>query len=574
MRSSTILLEAICEADKTPLVLKLITYVTCLEQKLDAMDQAITQLNQTIEALQTQAHALQEKNDLLIAENKTLKKLPQKPKITPSDMNKDDKDADKDKKDPPTPGVDANGNPKKKNKNHKKRRKNINLDIHETRTIDVVNLPEGAIFKGYKECIIQDLVIKTHNVKLQLARYRLLDGSYVTAAKPLELGEGQFGAALHAFIDVLHYEGRVTHNRIHSMLASLGVDISAGQVSNCLTQDRDAFHDEKAKILEEGLLHSSHIQVDDTQAKHDGQNGYALSIGNEHLSWFSSSETKNRLNFLGCLNQGREELVLNEHAFAYLVQHNLAKKYMNILKPGTFQNIFLFLDYLESCGLTSEHHCQVMTEAALLGSLFEQGLFEEMTILSDDAGQFSISDKNALCWIHSERPLKKLVAVHPQNATEITLCLTEFWNIYSQLKAYKLAPTASHKADIETQFDAFCRTKRVSSALTSVINKLKSNRKKLLLVLDHPDIPLHNNGAESDIREYVMWRKISGSTRSEMGRMCRDTFVSLKKTCAKLNIRFWDFLIDRHIKKYAIPLLSLLVKNALIVSKASRTVTV
>ena len=64
-------------------------------------------------------------------------------------------------------------------------------------------------------------------------------------------------------------------------------------------------------------------------------------------------------------------------------------------------------------------------------------------------------------------------------------------------------------------------------------------------MLEHPEIPLHNNAEESDIREFVKRRKISGGTRSAAGRRCRDTFASLKKTCRKLGICFWDFLKDR-----------------------------
>jgi hypothetical protein len=64
-------------------------------------------------------------------------------------------------------------------------------------------------------------------------------------------------------------------------------------------------------------------------------------------------------------------------------------------------------------------------------------------------------------------------------------------------------------------------------------------------VLDRPDIALHNNLSERDIREYVKKRKISGSTRSDLGRCCRDTFTSLKKTCRKLKVSFWEYLKDR-----------------------------
>ena len=77
------------------------------------------------------------------------------------------------------------------------------------------------------------------------------------------------------------------------------------------------------------------------------------------------------------------------------------------------------------------------------------------------------------------------------------------------------------------------------------LHRIAKNKTELLLVLDRPDIPLHNNLSESDIREYVKKRKISGSTRSNNGRRCRDTFTSLKKTCRKLEVSFWDYLNDR-----------------------------
>ena len=64
-------------------------------------------------------------------------------------------------------------------------------------------------------------------------------------------------------------------------------------------------------------------------------------------------------------------------------------------------------------------------------------------------------------------------------------------------------------------------------------------------MLNRPDIPLHTNGSETDIRDYVKKRKVSGGTRSDAGRQCRDTFASLKKTCRKLDISFWHYLTDR-----------------------------
>jgi len=94
-------------------------------------------------------------------------------------------------------------------------------------------------------------------------------------------------------------------------------------------------------------------------------------------------------------------------------------------------------------------------------------------------------------------------------------------------------------------------------------NFLYGNKSELLLVLERPDIPLHNNLSERDIREYVKKRKISGSTRSDEGRRCRDTFTSLKKTCRKLDISFWNFLIDRIELQNKYPLLTEIISKQL-----------
>ena len=90
--------------------------------------------------------------------------------------------------------------------------------------------------------------------------------------------------------------------------------------------------------------------------------------------------------------------------------------------------------------------------------------------------------------------------------------------------------------------------------------RMAKNKPELLRVLDRPELPLHNNLSEGDIREYVKRRKISGGTRSDNGRRCRDTFASLKKTGRKLGIHFWGYVNDRVRHEEKIPPLSDLIK--------------
>ena len=114
---------------------------------------------------------------------------------------------------------------------------------------------------------------------------------------------------------------------------------------------------------------------------------------------------------------------------------------------------------------------------------------------------------------------------------------------------------------METRFDELFTTQTHSMSLNSALQRIHHNKAELLLVLERPEIPLHNNLSENAIREYVKRRKISGSTRSEAGRRCRDTFTSLKKTCRKLGVSFWRYLLDRIGRTGRIPRLSELIRH-------------
>src|SRR6185369_818793 len=113
----------------------------------------------------------------------------------------------------------------------------------------------------------------------------------------------------------------------------------------------------------------------------------------------------------------------------------------------------------------------------------------------------------------------------------------------------------------EARFDALAEQRTDYPNINSALKEMRDHRADLLRVLERPEIPLHNNAMESDIREYVKRRKISGGTRSDAGRRCRDTFASLKKTCRKLGVRFWSYLKDRVRGLGAIPRLADLIRQ-------------
>jgi hypothetical protein len=98
---------------------------------------------------------------------------------------------------------------------------------------------------------------------------------------------------------------------------------------------------------------------------------------------------------------------------------------------------------------------------------------------------------------------------------------------------------------LRARFDRIFKRKTGFVTLDRLLVRLNANKSELLMVLDRPEIPLHTNGSENDIRCHVTRRKVSAGTRSDIGRDCRDAFLGLAKTCAKLEIAFWDYLGDR-----------------------------
>jgi len=217
-------------------------------------------------------------------------------------------------------------------------------------------------------------------------------------------------------------------------------------------------------------------------------------------------------------------------------------------------------EFLKAIGIEKPRHIRIITEGALIGSLIEHGFNTDMVIVSDDAGQFNVLI-HALCWIHAERLINKLIGLTDEQKEAVKSIRSDIWDLYASLKNFKEHPDDQKKADIEAQFDKIFIQKTCFASLNNALKRIFRNKPELLRVLNFPDIPLHNNTSENDIRDFVKRRKVSGSTRNDLGRRCRDTFTSLKKTCRKLNVSFWDYLKDRLSGLNEIPYLSDLIIN-------------
>ncbi|EKD77501.1 MAG: hypothetical protein ACD_42C00316G0010 [uncultured bacterium] len=392
-----------------------------------------------------------------------------------------------------------------------------------------------------------------------------MDGSFIVAKLPPEISGSHFGSVLKAYSLHQHHHQCVTQPLLLTQLREWGVTISNGQLSRLLIDNKECFHKEKEAILKTGLSVSSHIHTDDTGARHDGKNGYCTHIGNELFAWFKSTNSKSRINFLELLRHEHEDYYLNKESFAYMKRYKVAPWIQDKLKHYAkkhFNNKFEWEKCLDYLKIKNKHYVRLVTEAALIGSILQHGFSKDMVIVSDDAGQFNVFE-HALCWIHAERGITTLIPSNQMQINTVEWARKQIWDIYHLLIDYKKNPDKKLKFQITKQFNALCKTKTDYQTLNLVLKRMGAHKNELLMVLQRPNTPLHNNLSECDIREYVKRRKISGSTRSDEGRQCRDTFASLKKTALKLKVSFWDYLVDRITLKAQVPWLpDLIIKAA------------
>ena len=522
------------------------------------------------------------------------------------------------------------GRQNKKRPGSKKTAQTSALTIHEEVSLSPCEpIPADARFKGYQDFVVQELQIRAHNTRYRLARWVTSQGEVLKGQLPSELNGRHFGPQLVSYMLYQHHHCQTTQPLLLEQLREWGIEISSGQVNELLISGWGDIDQEKESLLQTGLSISPYVTVDDSGARHQGKNGYVTQIGNELFAWFSSTNSKSRINFLGLLRSGESDYQLTESALSYMKAQKLPLWLLTRLhlQVGTgFPDPSSWDAFLAKAGITNRRHVRIVTEGAwlgsalvhglnqdlamlgsalvhglnqdlamlgsalvhglnqdlamlgsalvhglnqdlaMLGSALVHGLNQDLAIISDDAGQFDVL-RHGLCWVHMERLIEKLIPPNARHREDIEQVRESIWKLYRDLKAYRQAPTEGQRKALTERFDELFsqhtsyatlnrlleRIHQNKPELLLVLERIHQNKPELLLVLERPEVPLHTNGSERDIREYVKRRKVRGGTRSEEGRRCRDAFASLKKTWRKLGVSFWDYLLDRVRGDHRIP---------------------
>lgn len=471
-----------------------------------------------------------------------LKKLPPRPPQKPSGM---DKSTDRG-------GSGGGGGAKSAEGEKSSRRRGSQLDKLTIGATVVVRAkaPDGSRHKGYEEIVVQDLSLSPQVTRYRRERWETPEGETIIAE--LDPGiVGGYGPNLHRLVLALHFSGQVTCERIVALLNGMGVMISKRQVVRLLTAKLETFRAEDAAVLKAGLG-GAYVTVDDTGARHAGKNGYTTQIGSDRFTVFRTGPSKSRQAFLSRLCGGVALHVINDAALGYMKDRQLPQAVIDKLadhKERIFSRPEDWERHLQALGLTdlkvAPDPVLIASEGALWGAIRHQGLLQDTVIVSDDAGQFRVGG-HALCWVHAERLVHKLVPANDKQRNAIEVAKRMIWWFYRSLKEYKLAPSSEQAQVLRARFDRiFKRGGTGYVTLDRLLRRLFRNKDALLRVLDRPEIPLNTNASENDIRAFVTKRKISGGTVSDQGRDARDIMLGLAKTCMKLKLSFYEFLGSR-----------------------------
>ena len=504
----------------------------------DALD-CIKKLLNLIETLNHEILELKRQNQELRDENNRLKGEQGKPKIKP---NKE------------SPGQYSSEKERKKSKKRKKRKKKNRIKTHKSQIchIDKSLLPKDAQFKGYDRVVVQDIKFEAHNTSFMKEKYYSpsLKKAYLASLPPGY--EGEFGPAIKALALKLYFDSNITQPKILDLFTDAKINISAGQLSNFLIKGHDAFHKEKDDVYEAGLRSSPWHHMDETVTRVNAQNYYCQILCNPLYTAYFTTENKSRLTVIDVLTNFRERsFLLNREAFIYFDIFKLPIPIIRQLKsfpqehPLGQEHFFDLLDkYLSQLGPQQRSH---IIDAAAIAAYHAQMEFPVVRLLiCDDAPQFKlVTEQLALCWVHDGRLYKKLEPCISDHRKSLDAFLEKYWDFYRLLLKYKDNPTSKKHARLDTKFDNLFSTETGYYALDQRIAKTKGKKHSMLIVLDHPEIPLHNNPAELAARTRVRKRAVSFGTRTIYGTKAWDTFMTLSATAKKLGINSFEYLYDR-----------------------------
>ena len=527
-----------------------------VEELLAGAGELPLEAEQAVEKLLNVVESLCSYNQALSDEVKRLRQELEKKK-NPKTISQDKNDDDKNTQD----GSDHSSEKQRRQRDKKKhsasdRRSFKDHKVHEEIEcpVDPATLPPDAVRVKDDWAIVQDIEIKPHNICFRRhVYYSASQKKYFRGPLPLGYDQGDFGANLRALILSLKYCGNMSEPKIGEFLENFDVQISAGSLSNILTNSAASFEQEYHDVLIAGLSSTRYQQTDDTSARVAGQFWHTHILCNPYYTWYSTRSGKDRLSVLGVFqNQDETGLRFNEQTLTLLhEQFTIPDKWQRALtawiaeQGGDVEFDFaslkpLFDDWFDGRCLQTR---TAIEHAAAIVFYRQQTLVPVIEVLvCDDAGQFKLlTDHLGLCWIHAGRHFTRLSPVVPRHEEALDSFTERYWDFYAVLQDYRAGPSEARGTKLREEFDALFATRTGYDALDDRIAKTAAKKDELLTVLSHPSTPLHNNASELGARVSARRRDVSLHSHSARGARAMDIFTTLVQTCKKQSLSAYAY---------------------------------
>jgi hypothetical protein len=536
----------------------------------EGLRQVFITLMNLVESLSAKVSEQAEEIQRLRDENNRLKGEQGKPKI---------------KANKPAPNLSSEKERRESKSHHKANKQaQIRVDRVEVVKIDTCRLPADATFKGYEEVTVQDIEFRTENIRFRKEKYSSPSNRRTYLAEMPAGYQGQFGPRVRAWVLALYYASGMSEPKILDLLQTVGMVISAGQLSDLLIKDQGLFHAERANILQAGLSSSPWQHLDSTGTRVNGKNEQCHILCNPLYTAYSTVPAKDRLSLLRVLQGGADPVFqMNDLALELLPQLGVTQKWCRLLptllshgQTYTENQLDDVLErHLPTHGVTLR---KSVKEALAIATYRSQTAYPVVELLlCDDAPQFNgLTVQLALCWVHEYRHYKKLTPRFLAHCQHLSQFAKDFWTLYRNLLAYRGHPNPAEADTLRTAFDHLFGQTSGYQQLDTRLALTLAKKESLLMVLSHPEILLHNNPAELGARQRVRKRDVSLQARTTEGIGAWDTFQTLVGTANKLGVNVYQYFHDRIAQTNILPSFAQLIEeraNALSLSASWSLVT-
>ena len=470
----------------------------------------------------------------------------------------------------PTPNLSSEKERRESKSHHKTNNlAQIRIDRVEVVKVDPNQLPADARFKGYEDVTVQDIEFRTENIRFRKEKYYSPSNRRTYLAELPAGYQGQFGPGIRAWVLALYYASGMSEPKILDLLQTVGLSISAGQLSDLLIKDQGRFHTESAAVVKAGLASSFWQHLDSTGTRVNGINEQCHILCNPLYTAYCTLPAKDRLSLLRVLAGGADPVFqMNDLALELLPQFGVTPKWCRLLptllshdQTYTENHLDTVLDaHLPKQGANLR---KSVKEALAIATYRTQSAYPVVELLlCDDAPQFNgLTAQLALCWIHEYRHYKKLTPRFLAHCDLLEQFAKAFWDLYRDLLSYRNDPSATKAQTVRTAFDLLFGQISGYQQLDERLARTLGKKESLLMVLSHPEILLHNNPAELGARQRVRKRDVSLQARTREGIGAWDTFQTLVSTATKLGVNVYQYFHDRITQSNGVPNLAHLIEE-------------